>query len=929
MFEDMPHRDVLEGDVLGSMDFSHFAKSASLKSHKVLPRRKVDLNNESAFWGTRNMQDQSSSAIEVEDESTGRDSLTSSIQTDPLFPQPLPLTPPPAAREGVARSAIVRADSNTLPSLPLISPGLSTPIGQRSPPTPENTPPAKQIHKDKLSPSQTFHQGPSRAESFKTAREDFSSDDEGGSHTPVIKHTHLRHNWTEGLDLGLSRKVGLGLGFELHDEDKTPTAQTPRIIPETWSFNAFDGAWTSGIETVKEDPVIASAPIPMSPIDTRQHIDQHNQTPPVLPSAPASPASQADLPLGRELSLRDRIEKKRNSPGSLSTDHFAEKIQWPMDIDQADIDAKVRQIDNKRLSQMSATSTIVEAMVLETPPKLRRTLRRTGKNASLRTASSPISGSNRSSLTSDETRHRLVHQNTKITERGNRTSLTLDSLPSTNSDLIMSRNQPLPAPGIPQRHSSLRSSATNSKRYSAINSSSIAAAYASRPTTAPTAATSYFDIPRRQIRTMSGSLESPTLSKLQNMMLKDPPLVIPARSSSLSAPTSRVASRAASISSTGYRKQEAEQITQCSGPPLPLIDVVTRPSTPSEQGHDVMTDIKDPSSFRPRSALVTPFSMASMNSSTPGTLEVSEATAVNIYQHNNRSILLVQQLARFNSDGHEASIIVPEITNFTPTTPINVTSDTPPRSADSPLRHPRAPPQPPNFQVIPPTPAERIPMMEADRQLGRSNPDAVSTGRFAKVRRALSARRYSESFVSPLRSLSKRHTITASRRITAAEPDSKLSPFWRPRGFWDDVSDGEGEFDNDDHLATNVVHTPKRTTSGPSAISRRFGSLNLRRRPQAETFQSVRRTFSDESIHSYAFITTGKRLSSIPRLGYQIHSVGFKGLQDMYEKRKVRKEEERREKERVRLRRSIGPVVVQEDGYFYRFHADYDAVGGP
>ncbi|MCJ1321261.1 hypothetical protein MMC15_006605 [Xylographa vitiligo] len=920
----MPGREVYE-----SMDFSNFAKSASFKSHKAFPRRRVDLNHESAFWGNHDAQDRSSSAIEIKDESRLWDSLLPTAQADTLFHQPLPLTPPPVPREDTTRKVLMRADSNTLPSpLPLTSPGLSTPVGQRSPPTPENTPPAKKGHQDSLSPPQLLRQGSSRAESFKTAREDFSDDDnEILSRTSPNKPIPLRQHWTEELKLDVARDAGLGLGLKLDDEDKTPTAQAPRVRPESWTFNTFDGAWSHSTETVKEDPMVASSPVPMSPIGIGQHFDQDTQTPLVLPSDPASPLSEADLPIGRNLSLRERIEKKRSSPVSLSTEHFAEQIQWPVNIEQADIDAKVRQVDSKRLSQMSATSTIVEAMVIETPPQRRRTLRHTGKNGSLRTASSPISGSNRSSFISDGTRHRLVHRNTKIAEHGNRNSLNLENLSSTDSDSTMARKRPVPAPVIPQRRSSLKSSATNSKRHSMAHSTSNAPKQSSRPTTAPTAATGYFDIPRRHIRTMSDSLESPILSRLQDMLPKNPPLVIPVRSSSLSAPTSREASRTTSITSTSHRRQEVEQIMPTTVP-LPLVDVVTRPSTPSEQDNDVMTDIKDLSGLRPRSALVTPFSMVSMNSSTPGTLEVSEATAVNIYPHNNRSILLVQQLARWNSDGQEPSTIPPEIANFTLTRPPEeVSTEIPPQPTHSPLRHPRPPPQPPNFMVIPPTPADRTPTLETDRQLGHPHPDALSSSRFAKVRRALSARRYSESFTSPLRSFSQRHTTTASRRTTTtADPDSKLSPFWRPRAFWDDLSDSNSDSDPPSHNRPFATHPaaspPKRTVSGPSALSRRFASLTRPRHrphhppsplpPPAESFQSVRRTFSDESIRSYAFIATGRKLGTVPRLGYQIHFVGWRGLQDLYERRKGKREEGRREKERVRLRGRIGPVVGGE-----------------
>ena len=49
----------------------------------------------------------------------------------------------------------------------------------------------------------------------------------------------------------------------------------------------------------------------------------------------------------------------------------------------------------------------------------------------------------------------------------------------------------------------------------------------------------------------------------------------------------------------------------------------------------------------------------------------------------------------------------------------------------------------------------------------------------------------------------------------------------------------------------------------------------------------------------------------MPRLGYQVQFVGLSGLQDKFERRKVWREEDRRERERVRLRKSIGPVILQ------------------
>ncbi|MCJ1293152.1 hypothetical protein MMC34_004705 [Xylographa carneopallida] len=869
--------------------------------------------------------------MEVKNESGLADSPVIPGQADTLYRQPLPLTPPSVAQEDTARTVLMRADSNTLPSpLPLTSPGLSTPIGQRSPPTPENTPPAKKGHQQSLSAPQMLRQGSSRAESFKTARENFSDDDnEILLRTPLDNPTRSRQNWTGGLNLDVAGNTGLGLGLELDDEDKTPTAQAPRVMAETWTFDTFDGAWSHSTEAVKEDPMVASSPVPMSPVGTRQQFAQDTQTPPVLPSGPASPPSEADLPIGRNLFLRERIEKNRNSLASPSTEHFAEQIQWPVDIEHADIEAKVRQVDNKRLSQMSATSTVVEAMVIETPPQRRQTLRHTGKNDSLRAASSPVSGSNRSSFISDGTRHRLVHRNTKITERGNRHSFNLDGLSNTSSDPILTRRQLAPEPVIPQRRSSLKSSANNSKRHSLARSTPNAPKQSSRPTTAPAAATGYFDIPRRQVRTMSGSLESPMLSKLQDMLPKNPPPVIPVRSSSLSAPTSREPSRTTSITSTSHRRHENEQIMPQTAA-LPLLDAVTRPSTPSEQNDDVMTDIKDLPGLRPRSALVTPFSIASINSSTPGTLEVSEATAINIYPHNNRSILLVQQLARWNSDAQDLSPNLPETATSTPPHPLEqFPTDISPQPTPSPLLHPRPPPQPPNLNLNPPTPAVRTPTTEADRHLRRPNPDSLRSSRFAQLRRALSARRYSEPFASPLRSLSNRHPSSASHRrrpTTAADPTGKLSPFWRPRPFWDDGSESDVDIDSE-HATAPAADRQERTLFGPSsAFSRRFASLRRsrgqhpnqynhqqhdhphsyiqqHRSPVASPrlvgggYQSVRRSFSDESIRRYTFIATGSKGGGDggggPRGGYQIHFVGWRALQELYERRRGRGGRER------------------------------------
>lgn len=52
----------------------------------------------------------------------------------------------------------------------------------------------------------------------------------------------------------------------------------------------------------------------------------------------------------------------------------------------------------------------------------------------------------------------------------------------------------------------------------------------------------------------------------------------------------------------------------------------------------------------------------------------------------------------------------------------------------------------------------------------------------------------------------------------------------------------------------------------------------------------------------------------MPRLGYPVQFIGFKGLAERMEKAKVKREEGRRERIREKLRGSIGVVKVGEAG---------------
>ncbi|KAF1364201.1 hypothetical protein EJ07DRAFT_99109 [Lizonia empirigonia] len=238
----------------------------------------------------------------------------------------------------------------------------------------------------------------------------------------------------------------------------------------------------------------------------------------------------------------------------------------------------------------------------------------------------------------------------------------------------------------------------------------------------------------------------------------------------------------------------------------------------------------------------TPFSQFS---DTP--IEVSEATAVTIYPHNNNSLLVVQQPSRVNSmmpesrqltDGayfgpqddvelrqelvrtptppfvdaaehYQQSPVAPQPTlTFEPSTPPMQIDLPQPNGVDSPLKNPRSAPEPPKIMFIPPTPAEEL---ERTLEVGPPGPPERSDSHpQRRLSLAQRARRYSDNFISPFlarassnrgRYYNESHAPSQSPHRnpdipTVNDEDGTLHPFWRPRGFWDGFEDSDSEEDN-------------------------------------------------------------------------------------------------------------------------------------
>ena len=925
------------------MDVPQSTNIPMLKSHKAFPGR-------TSTSGTPNSKHSPTHEHSLEHSSDAH-SYSSSERIRYWIPEPspvqvvsdrgLPLTPPSNSAEDLDSSWIEdspskdRAFATTYTSG---SSGVVTPVVQRSPPTPETTPPRGNNIGHALVASSAALNLSSRTESFKTAREELSSDDDVQKKGQSLAHPAGQH-WLRAVGHERLQEIGLGLGLESEGIEVPMRVATQRRPSETYDFVTFDGAWggsREGLNSICTDESQHSPRIGL--VRRRKRPQISNRSPPISPNV----GEEAPTVLTKSLSPRQRVERSQQPPPSASTERFAQQIQWPTRDDDIDIDAKLREVDNRRFSQMSATSTVIEAMVIDTPPKKERTLRHTGRISTLNSLDDSLNHLSRSSLISADHSNRRLLRHGKSPEGGTRRSYASDNAASRTSSLAQARHETIAVIVIPERRSSLKSSVPSSRRFSRTISLTSARQQSSRPTTAPNETIGYFDVPKRERRTLSANVPESTLSKAEGRIARETPPTLVAQKSP-PAPASRNPSGATSVKSGSIIAHDCEEGQSSQSQPILHI---TEPNDTHKTSFD-RSSPGDWSTLRPRSALVTPFSLRSARSSTPGTLEVDEATAVSIYPHTNKSILVVQQLPRRDSQPAEHSTIVAGNASFVipgPTKPA-IIHETPVEQEDpvfeerhlikSPLKNPREPPQPPDFKIIPPTPANNTPVGDPDRQSGQQ-PSGKNRGPLSMMKRAFSARRYSESFVSPFSgSFSRRRSISARAPGVGETPENKLHPFWRPRGFWDDLSDSDSEFGNSGVLVGNSIGMPQPKHAPPtriSSLSQRLGSLRLRGHRisglSPDRYQSSgqrrRQTYSDNHYnqnYDYEFIQPDRSVEKphggvvIPRLGYQVQFVGFKGLQERMEKRKEKREEGKRERLREKLRGSIGVVIpAHQDG---------------
>ncbi|KAJ5693184.1 hypothetical protein N7462_002607 [Penicillium macrosclerotiorum] len=743
-----------------------------LRSHKALPRRGIVVPNVNV-------------AQPVSPDQKG---------TVTAAPAP-PLTPPGAIQENSMeeertprkRDASV-SDSQTT--------GMLTPRRPSKPPTPDVTPPRTTATIRPTLNQFGYFSSSSRAESFQTACESIPSD--GDMDTPVqspprtvsavpqrMAPERVRHRVPFA-----SQKVPATTELRSNPtgiEDTAPKSSPPSASQphsetdyET-GFESFDGDWVSSQNHGSPTPM----PGKRRRAQTQQQKDQTSNPNGEVDADVEDTLDivHLDASLMREKNLRDRVQNKPEIASSPSMERFRETIGWPTH----DVRLQLDEPESRRLSGISSTST-VSAMIIDSPQQAQRLLRHTEKRSSLRSVSSPVPKSERLSMTStSDSQHRLVHKAARISEQDRRSissdvsfsTKTTTSAPHPSTEII-------PVVVIPERRSSLKSGPS-----SQVSSQPGSQRSGRRPP--PVSSDGSVNVPRQRTRTMSdaASARSRDLDSRGRPAMGRPP--IPTRSSSLSAPTSRNNSRTTSLTSESLRSHtlamDLEMKKRRDQQPVspPRQNILGPNENLNSNGHRrtlleaphlpavMVSSTEDMTTLRPPSL---PYTQWSIPSSSPGPIEIHEATAVSLYPHNNRSLLLVDQQTSVETQMLRAFRRDRQDQDANPQTPDNPTHPTSALPAHSPLRNPRTPPKPPISKPLP-----ALPLAAENSNASQENGGRLGR-RWNTVRRTFGPRPRSDSFNTIARSLSVR---SAKNRKAGIEMDSRLHPFWRPREFWENI----------------------------------------------------------------------------------------------------------------------------------------------
>ncbi|KAK7220635.1 hypothetical protein V2G26_008638 [Clonostachys chloroleuca] len=699
----------------------------------------------------------------------------------------LPPTPPAHSRTSSSSHSAAPSSptisGSMLQDSPDVVPAISpaTPPDQRSPPTPDVTPPPANRPKAlRPAPLARGASGTtttdSRTESFTTAREELLSSEEDDNPSTVRPSRRTSQATVRKESVPLAGQVpdpkALDRALSQLSPSKryknSPKAKRPEANQDSRPRNASGSREVEAMDrsvTVKLKP----APAPQSRRRgyRRDVIEDVDDT--IIPSS----AIQAV----RQLSLSEKNHShSRPSSSPHSRRDQQRRATNPTAVEN---EAPLKKRSSSGKPPRSASSSVVDALLAEGQTQGRKTLRHVRKQPALRDLSGQYS-----ERASSSTELNLLAQ-TDIQPRGRPgrgrdriesfvSVSTVNSVGSRKARREVLKNGGIPVIVVPDRRSSTRST---SREPSLRSTSSRRSRRTQSLSSAPIDGKESSTTSRRSRHGKAYSVSDGSERTI------DFPPVIPARSSSLSAPTSRNASRTCSLTTESIRAHDAfqkqlqqeqakdqvkklakEQTPTASADPLehakdhnttqtangkletqdaPVVEKSDSDRHQSLELGAASSLVASPRSDRFEDGLSTkrltarntPFSVTSAETNFTAP-EVSEALMVHMYAHQNSSVLMVNHSAKPSDGSVTTQKEVPRSGGgFEPGKSVLVDDNdeegipvTPPQpqfsldDVDSPLRNPRSPPQPPShppaLAFIPATPSGLTPAPDKTIQMG-------------------------------------------------------------------------------------------------------------------------------------------------------------------------------------------------------------------
>ncbi|KAI5206696.1 hypothetical protein E4T39_02283 [Aureobasidium subglaciale] len=742
----------------------------------------------------------------------------------------LPPTPPTQSRN-------ISATHTHLMHPPGDKAGTNTPPNQQGPPTPDLTPPNPRT-RDLAPPRPSLpHSVSSRAESFITARETQSQASASTSQASLPLKSEAGHKWleaTRGMRLGSLQLGIVDRQQQLRESASdsggtTPTQETHRAFPApAISSNPVEYVTPEDLDRGASSTPELEAGNFMRNVTIRKKRagDSQQQT---------TPSQKAPSSSHKRSKSSEVMPKSQVANESPSTVKDGGTLDWS-GTDNDHLYRHLRNEKSKRLSATSTTSTVIEAFVLPGPTQQKQpALRRVSRVDTLRDDTS----SRRSSV---ESQYALKQRISPLPGRKHLVNGDFDAARSA-SNPETGRVRKVPVIVVPERRSS-RSSPTagadnetqlltpeQNRLHRPKHHVSLKEDYDQGETPRPSL-DSHTDIssdiwldyatPAQdggRSRTKLRHVSAPTQTGAGSTMGASRDILLRINGQDVEIkPSPRQGWKRHSLNA----EHETHELDR---PPRQSVErnrsIDHRLLLPSQQKNQPMQTLSDyPQQTSPRKlsdakdirnlhSSTSPFSQLSDRTDA---MELNEAKAINLYPHGNKSLHMVQHVAKKrlaeaqNADGdrHIDALATPEseeesvIQPSHPTFHAVIDTPTPPRiedpdrvEVDSPLRNPRIAPQPPRLPAViisPATPSSQFRKTPSPPSPPLRRPSLVEK-----------ARRYSETLIQPfLPSLSRRNSTASHRPISQHDRDTTLHPFWRPRGFWDDFSESEDEDSGDE-----------------------------------------------------------------------------------------------------------------------------------